>query len=189
MQFVTRLGAFSVLAACMIVFCTLHGCDVFSVRDSEPPVESAPEDVLDFANILDGTDEYFSRLNYTDLFTEGAVYRQGTNPKHTRDALVARLRYIERQYPLITVEWQLNPYVEPRFSRQEGDTVHLDSATYLVYISGERTDTPDYTGHSDIGLVYVDYWAICYWHDFPDTTNADGYSFFNPDFFANASDG
>ncbi len=160
-------------------------CDMFSVRDSEPPDDSPWEDVLNFADILDGTTESFEHLDYSDLFTDSARYRQGTGVVKERRELTQRLRDIETQFPSIAVEWQRNPGSEPLFSRQ--DTVELDSATYHVYISGDRGRTPDYSGHSDIGLIHIGHWAICYWYDFPEITDDAGHSFFNPDFTPSTS--
>ncbi|MBD3243440.1 MAG: hypothetical protein GF331_22815 [Chitinivibrionales bacterium] len=167
--------------AVLLVALLVAACDMFSVRDSEPPVDGAHQDVFSFSDILDGTVASFDRLDYSDLFTEGFHYRQGTLPPHNRREFTGRLVDIENDHLSITLEWQRT--ANPAFSLE--DTVELDSTVYRVYINGDRSDAPDYSGHADIGLVHVGYWAICYWYDFPGVTDSTGRSFFNPHFEPN----
>ena len=162
---------------CALVFLAA-GCDLFSVRPSEPPVADAEEDLLNFAGILEGTPERFRRLDYVDLFSDGCEYRQGVDAPHTKSDLIMRLQTIEGRYPGIAIEWTVNDI--PVFSRVPGDTVQLDSVSYYVYLTGSVTEPADYRGYSDFGLVYSGEWAISYWYDHPELT-IGGFSFFNPD--------
>lgn len=178
---VQRHGAWrrrSMAGACLLLAGVL-GCDMFSVRDAEEPSLTVTEDPLNFGGLLDGTSERFDRLHYDELFAESFEYRQGTSAPKYRSEFTSRLRAIEGTHPDIAVEWARTD--SALFSRIEGYTVELDSALYYVYLTGDRTGAPDFSGYSDIGLRYMGYWAIMYWTDFPAAT-VQGYSFFNPDF-------
>jgi hypothetical protein len=160
------------------------GCDMFSVRDSEYPNAPANLDPLGFSGLLRSTNQRFTRLDYYDLFMPETVfvYRQETYDPRTRAELISRLRNIESRDSAILVEWVWADTTVPFFP-EENYRVALDGARYHIYLQGDRALLPDYTGYSDIGLIYVTgYWSIAYWYDYPESTSAAGCSFFNPGF-------
>jgi hypothetical protein len=177
-----RSRLFGILRAASFVVASLSaGCGLFEVREAEPPLPDQIVDPLGFAGLLDSTPEAFTRLIYEDLFDTSFVYEQWAYDPYDRTFFTGRLREIESEYPTIKVVWELDSNRIPLFTRVEGTTVELDSATYSVYLTGDLSDSADYEGYADLGLKFLGYWAISYWYDFPKPTPS-GYSFFHPEF-------
>jgi len=156
---------------CSVVF----QCGIFSPRDDFelPGGDESTGDPYSFAELLEGSGERFSELDWYDLFDEGFNYVNVrlANIVYDRSALISRLYLLREMYPRIVVTWQNNDRL-----LREIDTITLNNVFYAV----ADKDAPDhslYSGNSGFIIVrdYDKVWRILKWTDEP-----SGDAFFSP---------
>ncbi|MBN1130543.1 MAG: hypothetical protein JXA71_16240 [Chitinispirillaceae bacterium] len=166
-NFQTRLVVrlFTVTVTC------LFSCGIFTPRDSETPDVSGRVDPLNFAAIMGGTGEEFSKLRYEDLFNDAVVYEDINSGLYAKTQLIQRLQQIRVQYPEIRVQW------EPGDQSRRNDTIILSDLKYRVFQNGNVSGTPDDSGSSIFTVVKDWEWYIIQWRDVPGKQEK---SFFSP---------
>ncbi|MBN1130861.1 MAG: hypothetical protein JXA71_17870 [Chitinispirillaceae bacterium] len=147
------------------------GCSLFSPRESEWPVDPGRVDPLNFASIMDGTPERFTRLRYEDLFEERVLYEDINSGVYGKSQLILRLQQIQRQYPLVQVAWEGGRWWK------RNDTIFLSDLAYTVMPEGMQGTAPAETGTSNFIVAKEWEWRIVEWRDIP---AKPGKSFFSP---------
>ena len=159
------------LAAAAVLL--LSSCGLFDPRPSESPEVSGNLDPLNFAAILNGTGEQFTRLKYEDLFIDDLSYEDLNSEKYPRNQVIQRLQQIQIQNPDILVQWEGGiPWKNTNI-----DTIIVSSIRYSIYVNGTHGSPPDYTGTSTFVIAKQLEWHICQWQDVPDGSQK---SFFSP---------
>ena len=146
--------------------CVVAGCGIFTPRDDfeTPEVTTSVGDPFHFADLLKGSGEQFSKLDWNDLFDEEFKY---TNIRladivYDKQALINRLELQHEIFPGVVVNWK----------NEESPLINVDMITLNVSYSIATTESPEtplFSGNS--GFVIVrgsdNIWRIRSWTDEP----------------------
>jgi len=154
-------------------FLSMASCGIFNPRDSETPEpEEGWVDRLNFAAIMENTNENFTSLRYEDLFMESdTVYRDVNYGWSSTTALIQALHQILIQYPQIKVQWTTGTV----WKNSGNDTMILSGLRYYIFIDSTAA-TPDDSGSSHFTVIHSMNWIISSWTDVP---SGAGRSFFD----------
>ena len=151
----------------------LASCGIFSTRPSETPDVSGRTDPLNFAAIMDGTSQTFSKLRYEELFLDNAdVYYDFNSGTYSKAQLIQKLQQIQVQDTLIQVQWKTGSWW-----KRANDTIALSGLKYYIFPDGNTSGVPADSGSSNFTVIYDGDWRISQWTDVPAKI---GKSFFSP---------
>ncbi|MBN1308704.1 MAG: hypothetical protein JXA18_12345 [Chitinispirillaceae bacterium] len=158
-----------------ILCCGFVSCGIFAPReDFELPVsDERIGDPFNFASLLDGSGEQFSKLDWYELFDDKFEYVNVrlANIVYDKSALISRLFLQHDIFPGVAVTWVNNEGILITI-----DMITLRNVSYAVAMK-ETPETPLYSGNS--GFIIVrgndNIWRIRSWTDEP-----SGEAFFSP---------
>lgn len=149
-------------------------CGIFSPRDSESPAIGGRTDPLNFAAIMDGTSQTFTRLRYEDLFEDNILaYYDFNSGWYSKTQLMQRLQQIQVQDTLIQVQWKAGEV----WTNAGNDTMILSGLRYYIFPDGNTSGVAADSGSSNFTVINNRDWIISQWTDVPASA---GKSFFAP---------
>jgi hypothetical protein len=155
--------------------CGLISCGIFTPRDDFDLPESNADidDPFNFGDLLEGSGEQFSKLDWYDLFSDDFKYSNVRLAKidYDKSTLINRLFLQHDIFPRVVVSWVNNGGILSTV-----DMITLSNVSYTIAMA-ETPGTALYTGNSGFEIVRGTdkIWRIKSWTDEP-----SGEAFFSP---------
>ena len=153
----------------------VSSCGIFEPRPVEFPANEAVQDPFNFASLLWNTNKQFTKLEYTDLFSEDFIYVDINGNEFDRKTFTDHLYTIQRRFE-ISITWRndsLNDktiqdtfFIDRGYRISALDTLAIPPKTYAI------------NDQASFKLIFnptINNWNICYWKD-----KYQGMSIFHP---------